>query len=111
MKTILNVATILSGVLFLWYGSSSLLSDAMLDDFERFGLSRYRRLTGGLELLGGLGLLAGLLVRPLAVLSAASLSLMMFFGVVARVRVRDPWNAMVPAVVLMVLNLFVAVCG
>ena len=105
---LLQVATILSGLLFLWYGASSLFTDGMREDFERFGLSRYRRMTGGLEVLGALGLLVGLLVRPLAALSAAGLALLMLLGVIARVRVRDPWMASAPAICLMLLNLFVA---
>lgn len=108
MTVLLNVATILSGLLFLWYGSSTLFTDDMRGDFERFGLSRYRKMTGGLQVLGALGLLAGLLVRPLLVVSAGCLSLLMLMGVIARLRVRDPWVASAPAVLLLLLNMFVA---
>jgi DoxX-like family len=103
------ILTILSGLLFLWYGSSSLFADGMVDDFARFGLSRYRRLTGGLELLGAIGLLASLVVRPLVVVSAGGLALLMLLGVITRVRVRDPWLSVAPALLLMLLNGWLAV--
>lgn len=109
MNALLDVATILSAVLFLWYGSRSLLTDAMRTDFERFGLSRFRRMTGGLEVFGALGLLIGLGVPMLLTVSAAGLSLLMLFGIIARLRVRDPWTSTAPAFALMLLNLLVAV--
>ena len=39
----------LSILLFLYYGLSVLVSNAMVTEFERFGLSRFRKLTGSLE--------------------------------------------------------------
>lgn len=98
-----------SSILFLWYGLSSLYGDGMVDEFARFGLSDYRRVTGGLEVLGAVGLLAGLMVPPLVVVSAAGLSLLMLLGLITRVRVRDPWFEMLPALLLMLLNVFLAV--
>ena len=83
----------------------------MVDDFERFGLSQYRRLTGGLEVLGGVGLLTGLLWTPLLVVSAVGLSVLMLLGVFVRVRVRDPWVQVLPALLLLLLNLFLASYG
>jgi uncharacterized membrane protein YphA (DoxX/SURF4 family) len=102
------ITMISSSVLFLWYGASNLFNNGMVDDFERFGLSRYRRFTGGIEMLGAIGLLAGLLVRPLAVVSAAGLSLLMLLGIIARIRVRDPLVQLMPAVFLMIVNAYLA---
>lgn len=45
----------LSILLFLYYGLRVLVSNAMVTEFERFGLSRYRKLIGGLEVLGSVG--------------------------------------------------------
>lgn len=109
MITLHRLLTILSSVLFLWYGWSSLYGDGMIDEFARFGLSDYRRVTGAFEVLGALGLLSGLVVPALVVASAAGLSLLMLLGVITRVRVRDPWIDMLPALVLMFLNVFLAV--
>ncbi|HUU94439.1 MAG TPA: hypothetical protein VM487_01770, partial [Phycisphaerae bacterium] len=52
--------TVASGGAFLLYGASCLVSDHMRSEFVRFGLNRFRLLTGVLEVLGGAGLLIGL---------------------------------------------------
>ena len=109
MSILFYVSILLSSVSFLWYGIAVLVNDGMVDEFARFGLSQYRRMTGGLEVLGGLGLLAGLVWAPLLAVSAAGLSLLMLLGVVTRIRVRDPWMQTLPAIVLLLLNLFVTV--
>ena len=54
------------------------------------------------------GLLLGLRVRPLLVLSAGGLAAMMLGAVVVRLRVRDPLLEAIPALVLLCLNLFIA---
>ena len=105
---LLKIATILSAILFLWFGRGSLFTDGMLEDFERFGLSRYRRMTGGLEVLGAFGLLVGLVLPSIAVLSASALSLLMLLGIGVRLRVGDRWMATAPALFLLLLNLYVA---
>lgn len=79
----------------------------MKRDFERFGLSRLRTLTGTLEALGALGLIAGQFLPPLVPLSAGGLALLMMAGIVARVRVLDSLSQTVPALVLMCMNLFI----
>jgi hypothetical protein len=95
-----------SAALFLFYGALCLFSNGMEEEFARYGLSRFRRLTGALELLGGAGLLVGLLVTEVMVAASAGLALLMLLGVAARVRVRDPLLEIVPAAVLLVANLY-----
>jgi len=58
--SLLSVLTVFSGVTFLGYGGLCLISPSMEREFTRFGLANLRVVTGGLELLGGLGLLMGL---------------------------------------------------
>ena len=81
----------------------------MVDEFERFGLSRFRRLTGALELLGALGLLASYLFPPLTIAAAGGLTLLMILGVATRIRVRDPALVTLPAVLLLAANLYILV--
>jgi uncharacterized membrane protein YphA (DoxX/SURF4 family) len=97
-------AVLVSAALFLVYGSLCLFSNGMEVEFERYGLSRFRRLTGALEMLGGTGLLVGLLVPTVIVVASAGLALLMLLGIIARVRVRDPLLEMLPATILMVMN-------
>jgi hypothetical protein len=74
-------------------------------EFQRYGLSQFRKLTGSLELLGGTGLIVGQFYSPLTILSASGLSLLMFLGVIVRIRTRDPFIEILPAFILMILNL------
>ena len=103
-----GATALLSAALFLIYGSLCLFSGGMEEEFERYGLSRFRRLTGGLELLGGAGLLVGLFVPAVMLVAAGGLALLMLLGVIARIRVRDPLLDTLPAAVLLVANVFLA---
>ena len=60
MALAFQIATGLSVLLFLYYGVDCLFSDGMVVEFERYGLSRFRRLTGSVEVLGAVGLAVGL---------------------------------------------------
>ena len=104
-------ALLLSSVVFLCYGVSCLVFDGMKRDFERFGISHLRVLTGTLEVLGALGLVAGFWWPPLVVLSAGGLAVMMLLGVATRVRVLDSLGQTVPALALMLLNAWLAWCA
>lgn len=102
------MANALSILVFLGYGLLCLFSDRMVEEFRRYGLSHFRRLVGSLEVAGALGLSAGFAVRPFTVLSAAGLSVLMLFAVLARMRVRDSVLQTLPALVLLLVNVFIA---
>jgi hypothetical protein len=109
MEFTYHASIALSIMAFLIYGSSCLLSDGMAAEFERFGLSRFRRLTGGLEVLGAFGLMAGYFLPWLVIVASGGLSLLMILGIITRIRIRDSWTAMLPAFVLLLINLFVLI--
>ena len=103
-----HLANGVSIALFVFYGVACLFADGMVDEFQRYGLSRFRRLTGALELLGAGGLVAGYFVSEISVVSALGLSLLMLLGIGARIRVRDPLVSMAPAAFLLCVNAFIA---
>jgi hypothetical protein len=103
-----GATALISAVLFLVYGALCLFSGGMEEEFERYGLSRFRRLTGALEVLGGLGLLVGLLFAEVMLVASSGLALLMLLGVIARVRVRDRLVETLPALLLLAANLFLA---
>lgn len=107
MNVAYHASVALSILVFLSYGLHTLLANGMVSDFERFGLAYLRRFTGAMEVLGALGLLAGVWVPVLVIPSAAGLAALMLGGIVIRIRTRDPVSTTVPAVVLLGLNLFV----
>ena len=109
MPIAFEIAKALSIVAFLGYGLTCLFSEHMTAEFERYGLARLRKLTGGLEVAGALGLLAGYLVPALVLVASGGLCVLMALGVAARIRVRDPLQAMLPALFFLAVNAFILV--
>lgn len=79
-------------------------------DFERYGYPEWARLaTAGLEFLGGLGLLAGLVVGdPVALGGALVVAAVLAGALATHVRVGDSATEMAPAAVLLALTVGVA---
>lgn len=107
MNLLYEVAKALSIGLFLYYGAAVLASDAMAAEFERFGLSRFRRLTGALEVLGALGLVLGYFVPHFDIAASASLTVLMVAGVIVRFRSGDSLVDALPALVMALINAFI----
>lgn len=98
----------LSAVAFLIYGFLCVFTSHMRDEFERFGMARFRLLTGALEILGATGTLVGLFWMPLFIFSTLGLGTLMLLGLITRIRLKDPVLQMLPAFVLMLVNYFLA---
>lgn len=101
------VAQGISAVVFLWYGTTCFVSKTMIAEFERYRLPQLRILTGTLQIAGGLGIFAGHFYRPVLLLSAGGLALMMLVAFVTRLRIRDSFFLAVPSLSLLVLNCFI----
>jgi len=101
----------LSILLFFYYGLSVLASNAMVGEFERFGMDKLRTLTGSLEVLGAAGLLAGyfIFVPALVVAASAGLTLLMIGGVAVRFRAGDSLADATPALIMLLMNLYICV--
>jgi len=102
-------AQALSIISFAWYGLGCFFSAPMIADFARYGPSRLRVLTGGLQVAGSLGLLLGYVYQPLRLLAAGGLAAMMFAAILVRLKIRDPLRASIPAFLYLCLNLFLVV--
>lgn len=98
-----------SGISFIYYGFSCLFIGSMTKEFEGYGLTRFRKLVGLLEILGGLGSLIGLLFPYLLIFSSAGLALLMLMGVIVRLRIKDPIIQIIPAFSLMVINIYILI--
>ena len=101
------LAQTISATLFASYGLYALFSERMVAEFKRYGLAPFRVLTGGLQLAASLGIIVGHFYRPLLLISAGGLTVMMFLAVITRVRIKDPLSAALPAFALGVLNCFI----
>ncbi len=64
MGTITEFFQIISAFAFLFYGFACLMSSELVVEFERYRLSKFRVLTGVLEVLGAIGLLVGFVFPP-----------------------------------------------
>ena len=90
-------------VSFLGYGFSCLSSEHMVREFRRFGLARFRRLTGTLQLLGGTGLLVGLQFPVVGAIAAGGLAVQMLLGFGVRLKIRDRLVLCLPALIYLLL--------
>ncbi len=107
VPTAFEVSRALSIAAFLGYGVTCLTTTHMVAEFERFGLARFRRTVGLLEVLGALGLLASYWYRPLLLPAAGGLTLLMLLGVGTRLRLRDSAAETAPAALFCVMNGFI----
>ena len=108
MYNIEKVAHLISSIAFIGYGLGCLTLPQFKIEFQRYGLAKLRTLIGVLEVLGGVGLLFGFFNPQLKVLSEFCLALLMFFAVLVRLKIRDSLASSLPAIVLLLLNVFIA---
>jgi DoxX-like family len=101
---ILNILIFISSLSFLGYGIAYFKSTEMKNDFKRFGLEKLGALVAVLEILGALGLMVGYKLYPILLISAGGLALLMFLGVVVRIKSKDSVWISLPAFLFMILN-------
>ena len=104
---LLHVLILISSLSFLGYGIAYFTSPNMKNEFKRFGLEKVGTLTTVLELLGAVGLLVGLKIPLILLISAGGLGLLMFLGVAVRVKVKDSLAISLPALFFMILNFYI----
>lgn len=107
MSAAYEILRVLSLAAFLFYGGACVFTGSMEAEFQRYGLSNMRVLVGSLELLGGLGLLAGYFYMPFVAFASGGLCLLMVLAVATRVRVGDSFVEALPALTLCLVNAFI----
>lgn len=101
------ILVIISSVSFMFYGISYFTTTNMKKEFRRFGLEKFGTLTAILEILGAIGLLLGLSLHPLLLVSSAGLTVLMFLGVLVRIKMKDRLLISTPAILYMLLNAYI----
>ena len=104
---LLDILILISSLSFLAYGISWFTSPHMKSEFKRFGLERFGLLTVSLEILGAFGLLAGLFINSILLISSGGLALLMFLGFLTRLRVKDSLWVSLPALFYLALNSYI----
>jgi hypothetical protein len=100
-----------SAISFLGFGLACFLWPPMKAEYVRYGVSRFQPLVGLLQVAGAVGLLTGFAVPLVGQLAAGGLALLMFFGACLRKRIKDSVAQTLPAILYMVLNIYLAVEG
>ena len=109
MGMLYQVLKVVSIVGFLYYGLAVLFTNAMVDEFNRYGLPQVRKFVGVLEVLGAAGLIVGYFVPGLTAAASGGLALMMAAGVAVRFRSGDSVGQALQAFGMMLINLFILV--
>jgi len=107
MNTLFILIVLFSGLSFIIYGSLLFVSTEMRNEFKRFKLEKFTTLTGILELLGGIGLLIGLKVSFIMLISSGGLALLMLLGFGVRLKIKDSFWLSFLSLFFMLLNLSV----
>lgn len=111
MNYLLIACVLISSLSFIGYAVSYFISPNMKKEFERFDLKGFGIYVIILEILGAVGLLVGLFYPPLLLLSSAGLAVLMFFGVLTRIKTKDSLLISTPALFFMFLNAFIFYLG
>jgi hypothetical protein len=93
-----------SAISFLFYGLSFYSSSHMKAEFKRYGLEKFALLISTLQILGGIGLIVGLEIQPILLLSSAGLSVLMLCGFGVRLKIKDGLWRSLPALMYFILN-------
>ncbi|SFI34812.1 DoxX family protein [Halpernia frigidisoli] len=107
MNYIFIICILISSFSFLGYSVSYFISPNMKNEFKRLNVERSGFLVIILEILGALGLLVGLYYKPILLLSSGGLALLMFLGLVIRIKTKDGLLISLPATFYMLLNAYI----
>ena len=101
---VLDMLILLSGISFVFYGVAYFASPHMRSEFVRFGLAKFGLMTAALEILGAIGLFVGLFNHFVLLAASGGLALLMFLGLLTRLRVKDGLWVSLPVLFYMGLN-------
>lgn len=108
MKTTL---ILLSAVSFLGYGLGCFFSAYLQEEFRRYQLATQCRPVGILQCAAALGLIGGFFLPWAGQAAAGGLALMMLVALGVRIRIRDRFVQMLPALGYLALNAYLCVAG
>ena len=94
---------------FVFFGISCLFSNFMVLEFKRYDLEKFRVLVGFLQLIGAVGLLLGIFHKNWAILACLGLAILMGFGFMVRIKIKDPFLLALPSLFYAIINLILFV--
>ncbi|MDE0771892.1 MAG: hypothetical protein OSB25_06780 [Salibacteraceae bacterium] len=102
-----KICILISSLSFFAYALSYFISPHMKKEFKRFGLEKIGLLTIILEFIGATGLIVGLKFNPILTISSFGLALLMFSGLIVRIKLKDSIWISLPALFYMGLNTYI----
>ena len=100
-----NILVIFTAASFLYYATSALTTKRMAIEFERYGFSDKRVFIAVSQILGALGLLMGLIMPIIGILTSAGFTVQMVSAWVVRRRIGDAFQQSLPAVVYLAISI------
>ena len=104
---LVTICILISSLSFFAYAFSYFKAPHMKDEFKRFGLEKLGLTITLLEIIGALGLLVGLKIYFVLIISSFGLALLMLAGIIIRIKVKDGIWITLPAFFYMVLNAYI----
>ena len=104
---LVTICILISSLSFFAYAFSYFKAPHMKDEFKRFGLEKIGLTITLLEIIGALGLLVGLKIYFVLIISSFGLALLMLAGIIIRIKVKDGIWVTLPAFFYMVLNTYI----
>ena len=104
---VVAICALISSLSFLAYSFSYFNAPHMKNEFKRFGLEKVGLSTVILQIIGALGLLVGLKFNFILVISSLGLAILMFAGLIVRIKLKDSILISLPALFYMVLNTYI----
>ena len=102
-----TICTLLSSLSFFAYAFSYFNTPHMKREFKRFGLEKIGLTTVVLEIIGAVGLLVGLKFHFILMISSLGLALLMFAGLIVRIKSKDSIWISLPAFFYLALNAYI----
>ena len=102
-----TICTLISSLSFFSYAFSYFNAPHMKREFKRFGLEKIGLTTIVLEIIGALGLLVGLKFNLILMISSLGLALLMFAGLIVRIKLKDSIWISLPAIFYLALNVYI----
>ena len=100
-----TLCILLSSLSFFAYVLSYFINPHMKSEFKRFNLEKTGLLIIILQFLGAVGLLVGLEINIILIISSLGLALLMFLGLAVRIKLKDSLWISLPALFYMSLKL------
>ena len=104
---IYNIIIVFTAISFIIYGVNSFISNKMILEFERWGLGKRRKEIGSFQLACGVGMLIGLKLNFIMMISSVILIIMMLVAVYVRVKIKDNISEILPALAYLILALII----